>query len=420
MEKQVLPTSEAPHINIRVDGELEIKGSDELEVVAKSDSSNNLSLDQNRDVITMNCQSNCSIRVPRDSVLLIETCSGNAAVKALDGSLNIQKVDGNLYLRNVGTVHLDGVSGNLLVKHVDGDLSLRVVEGNADVRDVQGDFIVTGGIQGNLSLDEVEGNASARTDGNISLRLDPLPGQTYEFSSGGNIVCRLPSDVSAVVKINKASKARIHLGNFSQPVGDKFPSTITLGDGDASLIFGADGNLDLVGRAPDWEMPEVEGSRESRSFEGIDEDIAAQFEKQISAQMDLMESQLNAQLDNISQAFRTAGISEERMERTRQAAARATARAREKMQRAQEKIQRKIEFAQRRAGQHARPAERYAQSYDKRSMGFEWPGPKPEASSEPVSDEERMMILKMLEEKKITPEEADTLLAALEGKSTEE
>lgn len=40
----------------------------------------------------------------------------------------------------------------------------------------------------------------------------------------------------------------------------------------------------------------------------------------------------------------------------------------------------------------------------------------PEAS-QPVSDEERVAIMKMLQEKKITAEEADRLLAALEGES---
>ena len=38
-----------------------------------------------------------------------------------------------------------------------------------------------------------------------------------------------------------------------------------------------------------------------------------------------------------------------------------------------------------------------------------------EDATQPVSDEERMAILKMLQEKKITSEEADKLLAALEG-----
>jgi hypothetical protein len=35
---------------------------------------------------------------------------------------------------------------------------------------------------------------------------------------------------------------------------------------------------------------------------------------------------------------------------------------------------------------------------------------------EPVTEEERLMILRMLEQKKITLEEAEILLSALEGK----
>jgi hypothetical protein len=41
----------------------------------------------------------------------------------------------------------------------------------------------------------------------------------------------------------------------------------------------------------------------------------------------------------------------------------------------------------------------------------------PTPPADPVSDEERMAILKMLQEKKITAEEAEKLLAALEGGS---
>ena len=40
----------------------------------------------------------------------------------------------------------------------------------------------------------------------------------------------------------------------------------------------------------------------------------------------------------------------------------------------------------------------------------------PRPVSDPVSDEERLTILKMLQEKKISLQEAEKLLAALEGK----
>jgi hypothetical protein len=419
MEKKVTPTNEAPHITLKVDGNLQIKGSDESEIVAKSDSVDNLSMDQNGDNISVIGQANCSFRVPRASVILIESCNGNVSVKALEGSLNIQKVHGDLLLRNVGAAHIERVSGNLFAKHVDGDFNLQVVEGNADVRDIQGDFVVTGGIQGNLSLDEVDGNASVRSDGNISLRLDPLPGQTYEFRADGNVLCRLPPDVSAIVKIERAAKAKIRAGNVNLSEGEEFPYQVTLGDGDASLIFSADGNVDLVGQAPDWEMPEGFDASYAKYFEGMTEDIGVQIENQVSAQMEMIESQLNAQLENLSETLSSVGLSTEQARRAQDAGARAAARAREKMQRAQEKIRRKIEFAQRRADQHARFAEKRTQPRERRTWGFEWPGTKPEVGGESVTDEERIMILKMLEQKKITPEEADQLLSALEGKSNE-
>jgi hypothetical protein len=50
-----------------------------------------------------------------------------------------------------------------------------------------------------------------------------------------------------------------------------------------------------------------------------------------------------------------------------------------------------------------------------RSFNFGLNASEAEEANQPVSDEERMAILKMLQEKKITSEEADKLLSALEG-----
>jgi hypothetical protein len=415
MEKQIISTSETPHIKLEVHGELRLKGFAGLEVVARSASSNDLVLEKNGDDISITCQSDCSVRVPRASIVYLDACHGNASIKALEGSLTVRDVRGNLFLRNVASTHIERVRGDLSARHVDGDFNLQVVEGSSNVRDVQGDFLVTGGIQGNLSVDEVEGCAAARADGNITLRLDPLPGQSYEFTAGGNILCRLPVDVSAVVRINTAARASLQVADIRVSEHEKFPYQQTLGDGDASLTFTADGNVNLVGQAPDWEMPENFDVGFSGDFKGMAQDFGEQIESQVAAQMEMIESQLNAQLENLSQTLSSAGLPADQTQRIHEASARAASRAREKMQRAQEKIHRKIEIAQRRAEQRLRSAEKRAQPHEKCTWGFEWPAAKPEPGKEPVTDEERLMILKMLEQKKITPEEADQLLAALEG-----
>jgi hypothetical protein len=100
------------------------------------------------------------------------------------------------------------------------------------------------------------------------------------------------------------------------------------------------------------------------------------------------------------------------------------------------KVQRKVNEAMRRADRKLREAEQKLRHAHSEHLDFRmhYPGgpipPRPPApprwnaglntsdmenANPPVSDEERMTILKMLQEKKITSEEADKLLAALEG-----
>lgn len=88
-------------------------------------------------------------------------------------------------------------------------------------------------------------------------------------------------------------------------------------------------------------------------------------------------------------------------DRVRRKFEQATQRAEEKMRRAEEKI-RRVE----------------ARARNRPHVLFGWdPSSRPaaEPAGEAVSDEERMTILRMLQDKKITSEEADKLLAALEG-----
>jgi hypothetical protein len=158
-----------------------------------------------------------------------------------------------------------------------------------------------------------------------------------------------------------------------------------------------------------------------QDFESMAETITDQVTQQIESQMEMLESQLESQFGNIANILNTAGISAQKAERmskrAREASERAQARAQEKMRRAQEKLQRKLEAARRRAEVRARAAERAARDRRKRAAPIDWTPPQVDTPREPVSDEERMLILQMLEQKKITVEEAEQLLAALEGRS---
>jgi hypothetical protein len=178
MEKRVIPTVENPKITIEVRGDLTLKGWDEGEVVVRNHSSEDLSIEQQGQAIKIECRSNCTLRVPFDSSIEIQSVGGNAILKSLEGESIIREVMGDLTLRGTGPVTIERIHGNFAAKNVDGDLKVDSVFGSAAVRDVQGDFIVEDRVHSNLTLRDLDGDARAAALGSLILSLDPSPGNS--------------------------------------------------------------------------------------------------------------------------------------------------------------------------------------------------------------------------------------------------
>jgi len=419
MEKKSLRTGKNPKVIIEIQGDLELKGWEETEVVARAPSVEDLALEEHGEIIVISCQKDCKVTVPYDAALQINFVHGNAALKSLDGHLNITEASGQLTLRSVGPTQIDQLHGNLTAKNVAGDLKIHTLDGNATIQDVQGDFIVEDAIYGNLGLDDVDGNASASVKGNITLLLDPARGKSYRFESDGNIVARLPGDSSATIDIPAATHIMVSLPGveISQV---KAPYNLSLGDGDADLTLSAKGKVILGSQPRAWGFEFASKATRfdfepGEDLESMTELINRQVDEQIQAQIDMLEATLESQLESISSIFGQSGLSSEKAERIAGRARTAGARAQEKLQRAQEKLQRKLEAARRRAERRTRTAAHAARDRRKRVETTDWMPPKTETKTEPVKDEERLMVLQMLEQGKITLEEAEQLLSALEG-----
>jgi Toastrack DUF4097 len=428
MDKQFVTTSASPSITLDISGDLRLKGQDSFDVVAKSDNPEDLTLEANQDEVTIRCAGNCSLRVPRASIVNLQAARGSAIIKAMDGELNIQSVSGDLELRNVGLTKIGLTSGNLAVKNVDGDLTVDTISGEASVRRVQGSFTVTNAIHGNLNLSDVGGSAVASVDGNILLRLDPTPGHRFDFKSRGNLFCRLPDDTSAEISVPKANQVMVSLPGVHATTPVQAPYAITLGEGDAQITLSADGNVVLDTHAPDWEVEDFDLDIDSE-VNGIADMVSDQINQQVDSQMRMIEDQLNAQLSSLTMRLSASRLSADQAQRiedrARAASERATARAQERIARAQQRMEHKMEAAQHRMEAAQRKMEMRAQAHEHASRhrpqhwGVSIPTPPtpPTPPGEPVSDDERLVILRMLEQKQISLDEAEALLSALEEKS---
>lgn len=415
MYKQTVKTSESPKVILEINGNLALKGWDEPEVEVKCDTIDDLMVEQSGDEVRIICQQDCSVKVPYAARLQVNFVHGNTAIRSIDGEMTIREASGHVNLRSVGATKIERVHGSLAAKNVAGDLSIQTLDGNATVKDLQGDFSIENPAHGNLSLDDVDGNATATCDGNVNLHLDPAPGKRYRFEAGGSLICRLPGDASVAVEIREAAQVMISHAEAERAQAAA-PYSFTLGDGEAELMLSAKGNVILGSQGWDWSFEGVYFDP-GEDFDSMTEEINRQVEQQIQAQMEMLEHTLEAQLANVATIFEGSGLSPEKAERVAQKARAASERAQAKMQRAQEKLQRKLEAARRRAERRARTAAaKAARDRRRRTEPEDWTPPVTQPDSEPVTNEERLMILRMLEEGQITTQEAEQLLAALDGR----
>ncbi|MFZ6030461.1 MAG: hypothetical protein ACOYYS_22365 [Chloroflexota bacterium] len=428
MEKQFVITGDAPKVTIEAQGELVLKGWDEARVQVKNSSVEHITIEQDGNDVLVRCASNCTVRVPEQSDVHLRAAMGSATIKNIAGTLTVEQANGDLVMKSVGATQIGEVKGSLVAKNVFGDLQAHAVRGNATVRDIQGDCTL-GRVYGNLQLDDVDGETSAEVNGNALLRFDPLSGNDYRFTAQGNLQLSLPKDASAQVKAACKGQLSVNLPGTHVDPSAPSPQTFTLGEGDADIELSAQGNLQIFSQAPDWGMGDFGAdmagmgenfARMGEDFGHMGEEIAQQVSQQIEAQMEMMAQQIESQMTGLTASLGTMGMSEEQRqrieERARQASERAAARAQEKMRLAQERMERKMEALQRRAEQRVAAGQR--RGAPRPPVPPMPPMPfRSKAFDEPVREDERMVVLRMLEQNKITLEQADQLLAALEGKA---
>jgi hypothetical protein len=373
MSKRIALGSE-PHIKIEtIAGDLRLVGWDNAELLAKADDEQDLTLQQDGDAVTINCGDDLSLNVPLRASLHVHTIDGDMSVRGLAGKLDVDTVNGDVAMRDVrdvvvGTIEsnfsLRGAQGDVLVKSVGGDASLRDVDGSLTLDSVSDDLAVRG-VGGNLKVD---------VDEDVVVHLEPKAGQEYSIVAGDDILLVLPSEVNATLTLRGDN---INVDWPGIEPDDSVSRVVTLGDGSAQIRLDAGGDLVVTSREDAAESADEYGNFAGMMFDW------GNWGREIG--------------EHWGNYGRDLG---ERISRRAQETA--------------ERAARKAEAAGRRAERHIERKFRHGGGKN-RHLKWNFAQETADAKREPVSDEERMTILRMLAEKKITSEEAEKLLSALEG-----
>ncbi|MEX1248879.1 MAG: hypothetical protein WEA61_10400 [Anaerolineales bacterium] len=380
MARIQIPSGDTPLIKIEsVAGSLQVKGWDEGGIRIDVDSEDHLDYSFKDDTLSLSCESDCMLRVPEGSELHIESLAGDAYVNGIEGKLDVDEVGGSLNLKTVGEATLGNVDGNLTARGVEGELNVKEVSGNLSLRDVEGE-VTAKEIHGNLSLRNIEGNIKASSDGNAELRLELEEGWECRVKTGGNLFCHLEASSDADVVLTSGAE-QIHLyTEDSKQLMRTGRHEFTLGDGGATLELSAEGHIDFRCRGGEEFTPDVDFVDD---LAGLADEITEQVTTQMEGQLEALSEQLEAL-----------------GERLKETGSRAAARAQRRVQEAQRRLEHKLRSRQGRVINVA-------------------PGMKTK-SSEPVSSQERALILQMVQAKKISVQEAEMLLITLEGREAAE
>ena len=350
-----------PKIKIEsVEGDLRLVGWENNELRIRTDDES-LNLRQNGDEVNITCQSDLAINIPKNSQVSILAVNGDMSVRGLTGDFEVNSVNGDVAIRDVGQVTVDAVASDFSLRGAKGDVHVKSVGGDASLREVDGSLRLDS-VSDDLAIRGIGGNLKVDVGADVVVHLEPKPDQEYSVVAGDDIMLVLPEDTNATMTLNAD---RIAVNFPGAESSDATSQVLTLGAGAAKVSLNAGGRI-LV------------STRESAA------DSADEFGNFAGMMFDWGDwgREIGEYWGNYGREIG------ERMSQKAQEAAR----------RAERNVRRSM----------GRRNARMKWTWDMDNM------PK-SPKREPVSEEERMTILRMLAEKKITSEQAEELLSALEG-----
>ena len=399
MVEQIFDTSTAPHLTVEMcGGDLSVTAADTPRVLV-SLSREGDEAQREGETLRIRAGGDCKITCPPDASVTVEQVGGDLSVRGLKGTLAVQAVGGDVSLRGAGVITLQSAAGDVSASDIGGDLRIEAARGDVEVRRVAGQFIASN-VGGSLNAQALGRGFDISAACDMSLEVDVRAGESYRARAGCDLTLRVPRDASARFKLSAGGDIgrRIELSDWQ---GNAHTGQGVLGKGEAEVELIAGGDLMLLpSRA--WRDDDF-----GFNFDAVESQIEAkmeQFERELDIKMAKLGEQI-ARMAAVGTADLEARLSRATVERASRHAERAAEHARRQAERAAERARRRTERGSRLHAAHI-------------SVDIPPRPPRPPAPPKPaapITEGERLMILRLLEQRKISVEEAGRLLDALEG-----
>jgi hypothetical protein len=395
MHQKKITTSESPRVEVTAcQGDLAVKAWDDVEVLVEVESEEVLTVEEREGTVALAANGDCGLTVPVDASLIVVQAKGDLSVRGVRGSVEATTVRGDAEVRQVnGPVEFGTVGGDLAVEETEGGLSARSVAGDAYLRQLDG-MLYLSDVGGDLvGRAWTAGADVAQVGGDVSLKTIFAGPYTYDLRARGNVVVKSLPDSNAAFTL-QAAQGHIRAKGLCGEMAEQGEWQAVIGDGEAEVtLVSTHGNVlfKAVGEREEDQEPTFFFAADFGKI-GAEAGLAAQ---ELAGRIQQHVADKLAKIDFEAIAHREAEKARRHAEREAARAQRMAKKARRKAERAQRKAQKKMMWR------------------------FEWDAGRGRRRTtgrgQAVSDEERLAVLKMLSEGKISTQEAETLLQALEG-----
>lgn len=387
MEKsqQIIAIEPGITITVRAHGNLDVRGWDTAEVGITTDI-NVQKIRNEKNLLRLLFVEDCELSVPKTCNLNIERVSGNARLRDLEGEIKVFKVQENLALQNINSATVGNISDDCLLENIRGEIEIRRVGENLRGKNIASSLKVDR-VSGKVQLHGLGGSVDIRSDETIEISLSEFNTQKIMLRASDNIRIHLPANANAALQVkSNGEQIEFDTGETKKKINEK-RCEMRLGDGRQEIILEAGDRVRVTGEVLDEK--EIQ-----KLIEELDS-LWLHLKEESKVRQAARENNVNWEIRMVDGA---AKIAQEAMEGVgvmagqlaEEAVEQAEVHVREALKRVEEQI---------------------------RNLGYEISIEEDESDlfeeEADVTAEEKLIVMRLLEQQKISVEEADRLLEVL-------
>ncbi len=372
-------------IVVKAHGNLDVQGWERSEVGIVTDINVQKIRHENK-LLRMLFVEDCELSIPQGGRLIVERVSGNARLRNLTNQLTVNKVQGNLAIQNVQTVSISRVADDCILENIEGVVEVGRIGENLKGKNLHSAIKVER-VSGNIKLHSMGGKLDLRSEENIEISLTDQNHDAINLRASDNILLHLPVNPNAALQIKSSGEhIELSVGDYQKKINEN-RCEIRLGDGSQKIVLDSGNRVRVTGE-------NLDENELLRLFEEMDV-LWAKLKEDSEARRAARAQQVNWEIKMVEGAAKVAqealnGVGVIAGQITEEAIVQAEQHVQEALRRVEEQI---------------------------RNLGYDvWVGSEkstPENETSDVTEEEKLIVMRLLQQHKISVEEADRLLEVL-------